>query len=398
MLRYLLPLLVLSCSSHPEENKLAKISITTPSGLNYQKAVLSVETRDNGGSINREYSFSEGEGLNASLEVGEYAINLHFFDENMKAIYSTEYCKNHIESFVLRSGSNSLEMSVCQDSSDFNPSSSGNFKRSGVFGGGPLYHNAETVLPALKKSGFSTLILWTIHVNNEGDLIFNDFPIVTKGEFVANVSWAERIRNLRQNSSINRVEFSVGSAGVRDFEKIEAMYRDNRTENLLNNFRVLKESLNLDAINYDDESNYDHSSTLALSEDLSELGYKITLCPYTRTSFWSRLYRESISKGIDVDGVYLQSYAGGAGNSPYTWNRYFQGLKVDIGYWSSHGRSCRSGYKPSVVSDRLSRYRNEIKGGWMWLLDDMIKCTNSKGMEQNLKDYAEAINSVLDIR
>jgi len=37
-----------------------------------------------------------------------------------------------------------------------------------------------------------------------------------------------------------------------------------------------------DAINFDDESNYDVASTTAFALMLTDLGYKITFCPYTR--------------------------------------------------------------------------------------------------------------------
>src|SRR5687768_4955462 len=57
--------------------------------------------------------------------------------------------------------------------------------RSAIYGGGPFYAGGQAVMNTLRSSGFTTVVLWTIHVNaTNGDLIFNDIRIVSGGKYV----------------------------------------------------------------------------------------------------------------------------------------------------------------------------------------------------------------------
>ncbi|MEI9962645.1 MAG: hypothetical protein WDM76_16470 [Limisphaerales bacterium] len=73
----------------------------------------------------------------------------------------------------------------------------------------------------------------------------------------------------------------------------------------------------IDAINDDDEQTYHLSSRVSFANMLGVLGYKYTLAPYTAQSFWVNL-KNSIT---NCDYIYLQCYAGGAGNNPAQWIR-----------------------------------------------------------------------------
>ncbi|HMJ54859.1 MAG TPA: hypothetical protein VK540_22415 [Polyangiaceae bacterium] len=275
----------------------------------------------------------------------------------------------------------------------------GTRKPSGVFGGGPFYHDADTVMPTMRASGFSTMVLWSIHVRTNGDLVLNDVPLFANGIYVgSDAAWPAKVATLKTApTSVTRVEFSVGAGGTTDFESIESLIGSQGTgptSILYRNFNALKAAIPItDAINFDDESNYDVASTVAFSVMLGDLGYKVTLCPYTNSTFWTSVFNQTNTQrpGL-VDRVLLQVYAGGASNNPVTWSGYFGGLQVEAGLWSRHATNCATGDTPSSVRTKMTNWRTGIAGGWMWLLDDMLTCDG----QYPLEDYAAAINEALN--
>src|SRR5690606_8658159 len=94
-----------------------------------------------------------------------------------------------------------------------------------IFGGGPFYSGGQARMNQLRSSGFTTVMLWTIHVNeNNGNLIYNDVLIVSNGVYVGNPAWPGQLATLKQQpTSVNRIEVSVGSWGVPDFERIKIL-------------------------------------------------------------------------------------------------------------------------------------------------------------------------------
>jgi hypothetical protein len=192
----------------------------------------------------------------------------------------------------------------------------------GVFGGGPFYDDAETVLPRMKQAGFSTLVLWTLHVEENGDLVLNDRPLVSGGAWIGRSDWPAMVEVLKTPpTTVTRVEIGLGSAGVRDFRRIANLIAAQGTgpdSILARNFAVLRAELpSVDAINLDDESDYDLAPTAELCLMLGELGYHITLTPFEQGRFWGDLRDtlEAAQPGL-VDRVMLQAYAGGRFNQP----------------------------------------------------------------------------------
>src|ERR1035438_8174652 len=58
-----------------------------------------------------------------------------------------------------------------------------------IFGGGPFYTGGTATMNALRASGYTTVMLWTIHVNStSGNLIYNDQLVVSNGVYVGNRS------------------------------------------------------------------------------------------------------------------------------------------------------------------------------------------------------------------
>lgn len=267
---------------------------------------------------------------------------------------------------------------------------------SAIFSGGPIYTGGPPVMDILRESGFTTLIIWSIHIQENGTLFLNDDKIIENGIYVGNSSWSSSLATLKETpTTIKRIECSIGAWGCRDFENIQALVENQGigSESILyRNFQVLKNITGADAINYDDESNYHVNSTVEFSFMLINLGFRITLCPYTSPYFWQDVFNEvNENYPTMVDRVYLQCYAGGSGNDPAKWNQYFENITVTPGVWCQHGSSCSQGYKPAYVTQRMTRWKDSanITGGFLWLFDDMLACT-----EYTPAQYANSINSV----
>lgn len=252
-------------------------------------------------------------------------------------------------------------------------------------------------MDSLRASGYTTVILWTIHVDSSsGDLILNDKRVVSDGVYVGDAAWPGQLATLkRAPTSVTRIEVGIASWGVNDFLSIQTLmntHGTNTTSILYRNFLALKNATGADAVNLDDEMLYDVDTTVKFSLMCVSMGYKVALCPYTRSTFWSSCYSQINSRAPGaVDAVYLQCYAGGAGNNPATWNSYFGGLKVIPGLWSRHGGGCAEGDSPATVATKMLNWKNTagVTGGFMWLYDDMLACASAGTAAQ----YANAINS-----
>ncbi|MFG1603361.1 discoidin domain-containing protein [Actinoplanes sp. NPDC049265] len=264
--------------------------------------------------------------------------------------------------------------------------------RSAIYGGGPFYSGGQAVMDNLRSSGFTTVVLWAIHVRADtGDLWLNDIRIIANGQYVGDPAWASRLATLKQApTSVNRIEVSVGSAGPNDWGAIKTLIERDGTGSgsvLYRNFQVLRTITGADAINDDDEQQYDLTTTTAFANMVIGQGFKFTFVPYTNMAFWRSL---KTNLGAAVDRVYLQAYAGGAGNDPATWTQQL-GLPVDPGLWSRHGGGCASGDSPATVESRMRGWVTSagIRGGFMWLYDDMQACSAQGTPAQ----YAAAVNN-----
>ena len=204
---------------------------------------------------------------------------------------------------------------------------------------------------------------------------------------------------LKQNGSITRIELSIGGDQT-SFANIKSLinqYGTGSANPLYNNLKVLKGKLTLDAIDYDDESEYDAASSASLAAMCAALGMKVSICPYTNASYWLNLVT-TINKANPgaADAIYLQCYDGGAGNDPGEWNDYFKatGLKVAPGLWATHyegnPQTCTTSTTSSEAQTQIASWAKEttLDGGWMFCGTDMLNCPGG-GSPQ---DYAKAIS------
>jgi hypothetical protein len=260
----------------------------------------------------------------------------------------------------------------------------------GIFGGGPFYKDPSVSIPEIESSGFTEAIVWSVEVSSAGDLNFNgEFPLTSGGVYVGNSTYPNFPADLAQlkQGTVKRVTFSIGSSNVGDWQDITALVNSQGTgptSILYQDFAALKAAIPaLDALDFDDENSYNSPTTIAFAVMLGNLGYHVEPDPYTNNSYWTNLVSQiNTQLPGTVDGVHLQAYAGGSGNSPCSgWN--FGSVPVFPGLWDLNDT-------PSQVESIMSGWHSEcgIIGGFMWLYDDFVGTGKAA-------QYANAINTAV---
>jgi hypothetical protein len=280
---------------------------------------------------------------------------------------------------------------------------------SAIYGGGPFYSGGTAVIDDVKSSGFTTVVAWAVHVQANGDLVFNDPPIVSNGQYVGDPTWPSNLAGLKQGAtSVNRLLFSIGGWGVGDFPNIQALIQQQGTgpsSILYQNFQALKSAIpTIDGIDLDDETLYDAATTVQFSQMLNALGFEVTFCPYTMTSFWvDCLYTLNTQTPGLVSGFNLQCYAGGGSNTPQPWiaaiaqqmgSTFPAASFVYPGLWCRNGDGCAAGSCPADITSQFAAWQSSgIQGGFIWLYDDIQKCSNSGACSGRMDSaaYAAAI-------
>jgi hypothetical protein len=267
---------------------------------------------------------------------------------------------------------------------------------SGIYCGGPLYSQGNGPIDDLRASGFTTVVGWCIHVNPSGDLNM-DMPLVTGGEYVAGPGFAGLMNRLKESpTSVDRVLLSVGAWGTDDWAHIQQLVRAQGVgpeTSLYRGFSALKAAIPaIDGIDFDDEQIYDPATTVPFAQMLHTIGYDVTFCPYTEQDFWVGCLKTLNTATPNlVTGFNLQCYAGGAGNSPAEWIDAIEAVMppefdakgfVSPGLWCVHddgnGGHCNEGRCPDDIASQLGDWRSTgIRGGWIWLLDDVLNCESS---------------------
>ena len=269
---------------------------------------------------------------------------------------------------------------------------------SAVFAGGPIYKDPDSSIPELNKSGFGTLVNWTIHIDKNGDLNFNqEFLLVSEGEYVGDQVYSDFANNLNlhfaHTQGITRLEFGLSGAGSPTYTNIKTLVNCNESycgtgvnSILYKNVKKLKDTFpSLIALNNDDETEYDLDSAVSFHQMLAQIGFKTTIVPFGNMSYWKTFTERLNEKQAGtVDRVYLQVYSGGKNNKPCDWSF---GVPVFPGLSSNTD-------SPSSVKDKLQRWRatcpDTVKGGFMWLYDNFQNSVL-------VSEYAENINEVFKV-
>jgi frataxin-like iron-binding protein CyaY len=258
----------------------------------------------------------------------------------------------------------------------------------GIFGGGPLYKHVQSNITEIQNSGFNEVIVWSVEVKSNGDLNFNgEFPLTSNGVYIGNQTFPNFASDLAamKQGAMKRITFSIGSSNIGDWQDIEALVNSQGTgpdSILFRDFQALKAAIpSLDAIDFDDENNQDLASTVAFAVMLGKLGYHVTPDAFGSSGYWESVVSQVNSQlPATIDGVHLQTYAGGTGNNPCSgWN--FGNVPVLPGLWDLNDT-------PNQVQVTMGGWHSQcgILGGFLWLYDDIVG-------RNEASQYASAINT-----
>lgn len=205
-----------------------------------------------------------------------------------------------------------------------------------------LNFTGGSAVAGLKTSGWNGLILFTMSVQANGDVVAGGTLIASGGVYRGPSNWGANVAAVKTPpTTVYRYECAIGAWGDQSFTNIKNLIASQGTGSgsiLYRNFQALKNAVpGIDAINFDDEMTYDIGSATAFGQMLNGLGYKVSLAPYTQQAFWVQL-KNNLGSGCDI--VYLQCYAGGAGNDPGQWGAAFgNGFRVIPGIESNQHSS-----------------------------------------------------------
>ncbi|MCJ8208358.1 hypothetical protein MUY27_01470 [Mucilaginibacter sp. RS28] len=268
-------------------------------------------------------------------------------------------------------------------------------KNISIFGRG-LYPGDDATYELLKKSGFKTLLLSSFYIHADGDLYSGDshLPIIHNGKWVGDSAYVVRVKNLKKHSSISRIEILLEGRWYgqppNTFDFIRDWYDPSKTvpgivtgigeqSTLFNICKVLKEVLGADAFCIDDESVYDSPSIIAMGKIAAKLNMHMTLCPFTKYSYWGDILRASDEKVVDA--LYLQCYDGGARNDIKDWVTALKPQQPIYPIFMVRGSfgTCDS-YKGSKSVDeiraQLKGFKSDypaMSGASIWQMDDVKK-------------------------
>jgi|GEM_PF-415041 len=305
-----------------------------------------------------------------------------------------------------------------------------------LYGGGLFEFNwgsmNDAQLDMIQNSGFTTVVLWAMHVDAQGNFIYNNStsPLVQNGQFVGtsgNPDFVNQLNQLKTGGTVKQYFISIGGWGCQDFTNMQNLIQTEQGQaTLIQNFKALAENLPISGIDFDMEESYDTdmlNTIVWLTGNLSQLGLQVTYCPYQQQNFWFNCLAQSYTKCGNrqpVSWLNLQCYAGGASNTPTLWAlemRAYGLSKMGItnpnafimpGYWCRNAVDNNGGpYNPSCPYDdcpstiqntfaQLSKTDPGICGGFIWNSSDIFTTLISNpqsctGGTITPADYAQAI-------
>lgn len=276
-------------------------------------------------------------------------------------------------------------------------------------------------LEAVRHSGFTTAIFWTLHVDSNGDFYYNDTPIVKNGALCReSAHLPDFIAQLKKNGTVDRVLFSLGSCGATDFYHCSKLLATARGAAILRkNFQALCDALPIDGFDIDIEeyplNNYIGTvvkMTLMLHHEFHKL---VTYRPYSKMSFWldclERVCRENGGMQI-VSWLNLQCFGEGSDNHPGIWASHLgppHGVDnpaafVVPGYHCRHGMKCEEGNSPGELQGLLAELKTshpDMSSSFLWNSRDIFSWDNMplpSGEYMTTAAYAQAMIAGLGIQ
>ena len=297
-----------------------------------------------------------------------------------------------------------------------------------LFGRG-MYPGDDSTYNLIKASGFTTVILSSFYIHADGDVYSGDDrnPIIHNGEYVGSGEWLTRVASLKKKpSSVSRIEILLEGRWYHqppntfDFIKdwTDTSIKDvpaniitgtGKKSTLYNIAKVLKEKMGADAVCIDDESVYDSKSIIQFGKMLNKLNMHMTLCPFTKKTYWKDII-EGSQKGL-IDAVYLQCYNGGTRNTVAPWH---DSLQTNIPVYpiflcrGAFGK-CSANHNsktPDEIKAQMISFKKDyaaMSGGAIWQMADVknyvrMNCAaldSSSGSAATVREYLEQLRNSL---
>lgn len=262
---------------------------------------------------------------------------------------------------------------------------------------------------SLTTSTFDTVVLWSMNVDPEGNILIRNFTqsvVAGNGKYNPFAdpdidTFRNKVRGLKANGGkVVRVELSFGVGSywsdgkiITDptFPNIKAIYDSQlkgpsaASKNLLANLLCLQKELNADALSFDDEVQYDQASSLWLAQQCGSMGMKVTICPCGDMSYWSGLVKAANATGTLIDAVYLQAWATGVQG----W--VIGGMNPNAGMWVYEDQN--NPLTPAGATAQISAWNQQqaLSGGWYYNASDMYD-----NHLDSFTNYANAIQAGLN--
>jgi hypothetical protein len=276
-----------------------------------------------------------------------------------------------------------------------------------VFGNGlfgtndPPTNNRQS--EQMEASRFNSVILWSVHVHPNGDLYYNETPLVTGGTFNLDLNFMQPY--VAALKAKGEVWWGVGAYGVDDFSNIgKLLATPGGTQILQSNFGALLKTLPADGIDLDMEESYDQTMRHTIVQFSlflnNQLNTGITYCPYIDEDFWlnclADVYEQNGNRQI-IRRFNLQCYAGGGGNSTKQWLSDLRSFGRPLGivdvssfivpsYWVRSDDSSEKN-SPSDICAFFSNpdIRENAGGGFLWNTSEIFESGFTAA------DYSEAV-------
>lgn len=196
-----------------------------------------------------------------------------------------------------------------------------------IYASGALAFGGQPAITDLISARYSTVIIWSVHVDPCGNLYLNDTKFVSNGVYYETepMGLPRTVAQLRGAGV--EILFSVGAGGTTDWTNIESLLGGEvpGPGNILyKNFSALKSAMmaaggDIDGIDFDNEDNLKDSVMANLGRLLRGLGYAhVTFCPFYNLDTWASalkvLNTDPGGQGF-VNAIHLQCYSGGSGNN-----------------------------------------------------------------------------------
>lgn len=272
---------------------------------------------------------------------------------------------------------------------------------SAIYACGHMRRERTKTIPKLKMSGYTTVILFNLNVEPDGSLC-TDYNWATdeageaggivcrNGEYIFNRVQPYYVQDIKdlltQPTSVKRVEICIGGWTNGSYGNIRNLINTHGTgeeTELYRNFKALHDAIpEIVAVNDDQEQDYDVGIATSFHRMLAKIGYKTTIAPYTNKSFWQQLVSNLNEEPGTVDRVYLQTYAGGAGNRPQDWQVF-----GDVPMWV--GFDCEASGDLGAMEQQMSDFKQTglVSGGFLW---------NYNNESRNVNEWATSINRIFD--